>query len=120
MKPIKKPDWNIILGGLWPYGYKTLDQWFQENVEPVNKLIKGAVRVASANGKDWNDEPAMNLTHQAWLIGVEEIETESAEDVLRDLVENYPLGDVFRSAREFENLKERVKRALENKGEKYG
>lgn len=77
---IEKPDWHKMIcakNGYWvpiQESYvKELHQWFQENVEPINKILSEAIEVTSSNGNDWNDEAAINLTHKAILINIQKI-----------------------------------------------
>jgi len=68
--------------------------WFKEQVEPINKILEAGteVRGNKTNTLGWSFleyfPPELNYTHKALLINIEPIKKETAEDVLRDMLEN--------------------------------
>lgn len=88
---IERPDWYEVLEVKTIANiYKThLNRAWDKAVGPVNKMLSDGVEVTTANGSDWNDEYAINLTHKALLINIEPIKEESAEDILRDIFNQY-------------------------------
>ena len=106
MKKIKRPS--------WPHKYsktvvslESFNNWFDHFVEPYNKLIEGAVEVKSYGTQTlWRNESVTQKylngveyvpvleTHRAYLIGIEPIKEETAEDVLREILDNTVVGDM--------------------------
>lgn len=92
---------------------ESFTQWFDTHIEPINQMIEDAVEVVGS--KEWGDWTSQSLgnvsneyrTHKALLINIEPIKKETAEDVLRDLIE-YAKNNV--SVRE---LTERARKVLE-------
>ena len=91
MKKIVRP------AGIWS-GDGTLNEWFYEHVEPMNKLIEdarvvyGRQKSSSPNlneGEKWTFKKFQSDTHRAYLIDVQPIKQESAEDVLRDIISKW-------------------------------
>lgn len=100
---IEKPDWNdfIKTGFLLNKDQKEgLDFWFQENVDPVNKMIKASIQTfgyyypeGDMEGKKWvywNGDTHLTPTHKALLINIQEIKPrtkgERAIELLKDLI----------------------------------
>jgi len=90
------------------------DQWFDQHVSPINRLLEAGIEVYTnsyegrANewlGKAWVDDP----THKALLINIEPIKQETADDVLRDWLE-YSSSRTIRH--EEKDIRERAKAAL--------
>ena len=88
MKKIVRP------AGIWS-GDGTLNEWFYEHVEPMNKLIEdarvvyGRQKSSSPNlneGEKWTFKKFQSDTHRAYLIGFQPIKQESAEDILEAFV----------------------------------
>ncbi len=76
---------------------KDFDRWFNEHVEPINRMLSEGIEVWSDDWGDfkgehmWSDKEdscvALNMnTHKALLINIQPLKKETAEDVLRDLV----------------------------------
>ena len=90
MKRIEKPDKETQRGG-GPYYPNWFDPWFDEHIEPLNKLIDKDIAVTGfmehRGNWVWSEEPSEADTHKAYLIGIEPIEADSAEKVLRDLID---------------------------------
>jgi len=68
---------------------KGLNKWFDEHVEPINKMLsEGEMIYGYMNhGVFWKrpEEPSQReTTHTALLINIQPIKKETAEDVLRD------------------------------------
>ena len=89
MKKIERPYWwndNNFTSPAEQQTLKNLREWFDTHIEPHNKLIEGAVEVWSPNnGSGWHDNLVDGVsTHRAYLIGIQSIKKETAEDVLRD------------------------------------
>lgn len=91
MKKIVRP------AGIWS-GDGTLNEWFYEHVEPMNKLIEdarvvyGRQKSSSPNlneGEKWTFKKFQSDTHRAYLIDVQLIKHESAEDVLRNIISRH-------------------------------
>lgn len=95
------------------------DEWFDREVEPVNKMLKGAVEVSGfGDAPNWTwKQDIENLSYagrpeyRALLINIEPIKKETAEDVLRDW-----LGKAnSRGLIDWTELKTRAERVLEAK-----
>lgn len=92
---------------------RIFDNWFEEHVEPVNKILENSAEVyGSICGKAdrWSmfEKPHKKSphTHKALLINIEPIKKDAAEDVLRDLLAS---EEIFMSV----DLYERAKAVLE-------
>lgn len=76
---IEKPDWNKLTY-LKAYPFEVLDHWFQENVEPVNSMLEGAVEVRMTSDQYWFQESIHGKAlkndpqKKALLISIEELE----------------------------------------------
>ena len=111
---IKKPDWafealpRIFSDEVTITIAAKLNDWFNENVEPVNKILRNAIAVTTANAYDWNVESAINATHKALLINIEPIKKESAKDVLEALLRIVP-----RAHSEYSAVVRRAKKVLD-------
>lgn len=79
MKKIKKPDWFGLTIG-------ELNDWFDERVEPVNRMLGEAVEIGIARENDgkWFTHYGYE-THTALLINIQPVKKESVDDVLRDV-----------------------------------
>lgn len=96
---IEKPDWYILNTGmgcyLTSYQNDALDKWFQENVEPVNKMLEGASKgEAHKTCNGWVVAPLGDVrrnTHKVLIIPIQEIKPktkgERAIELLRDMFE---------------------------------
>jgi hypothetical protein len=93
---IEKPDWKSICDSiLLTHEVSSLNSWFQENVEPVNKMLEGAVEVFTqsdpAEHTHWRGYKSKGDTHKALLINIQEIKPktkgERAIELLRDMFE---------------------------------
>ena len=92
---IEKPDWYSLFGNPSSDFKGCLDTWFNKNVEPINRMLEKAVEVSgnvdqfsmsmwrATKGRGTEDN-----THKALLINIQPIKKETAEDVLRDIIEN--------------------------------
>ena len=111
---IERPDWVNFVG--LPKEYEdTMDDWFSDNVEPINKMLDGAETVYGENDDCWFTRDAGNFetnTHKALLINIEPIKKETAEDVLRDLYD--VLRDLYNDPgiAEADEFWERAKKVL--------
>ncbi len=76
---IYRPLWREVIGKGGDPRQHQLDTWFDENVEPINKILAEAVEVTGLNkGDGWGwfsgDSTRDSDTHKALLICIEEIE----------------------------------------------
>jgi len=121
MKKIKRPDWKYIFRyykhELTEYAISELNIWFDQNIEPLNEIIENAIHVKGEYRKDraFSDEngwafdqsfATTRTTHKALLINIRPIKKETAEDVLRDIIDH--LGPI---------TNKQIMRALEVLGE---
>lgn len=102
---IKFPDWVDYLteqgteADRKDYAFqKRINDWFKENVEPINKLLREGVEVYGQPGSMlWSDNNLHTHTHKALLINIQPIKQktreEKLEDALKDFVEAYPHFD---------------------------
>ena len=88
---IEKPNWE---SGYYP----SLDtnivfqDWFKENVEPVNKMLSEGVEVEGHYDKEckaWymssnGEETSLGATHKALLINIQEIKPKTREEELEE------------------------------------
>lgn len=86
MKQIERPDW-LKMWAQPPQFQNTYNEWFDEHVEPVNKLLSEAVEVFGYDTESsiWQKPDYHDLhqvTHKAYLIGIEPIKEETAEELL--------------------------------------
>ena len=96
MKTIERPDWQMICESLHTENdylrEDHVNRWFDTHIEPHNKLIESAVEVYAHNPNkqltpdNWKSVKYDQDTHRAYLIGIEPIKKDTAEDVLRDIV----------------------------------
>jgi len=67
-----------------------LQDWFEENVEPINKILDSGVEVMAdarvGSGSWFEVVPQRKQTHTALVINIQPIKKETTEDVLRDWV----------------------------------
>jgi len=91
---IEKPTWWKLINGTFPpqFSVDSLAKWFEENVEPINKMLAEGVEVFSKYDKTylgymWSTADNHHQNHKALLINIQPIEKETAEDVLRDFIE---------------------------------
>ena len=93
MKKIERPDHHqVALPG-------DFDLWWSHHVEPVNEMLDKAKRVYGAQypigSKQWNYQygQAKGHTHQAYLINIEPIKQDTAEDsalkILHDILQDW-------------------------------
>lgn len=91
MKKIERPDFKYILK---KYNstivLSKLDDWFDENIVPINKMLEDAVEVYGfKNENTWkidNDNEYDGWTAKAILTNIQPIKKETAEDILRELL----------------------------------
>lgn len=95
---IKRPIWYRAM---LPYNLtnedsascsEAFDRWFDEQIEPINKLFEDAVEVRKFEHSLWSTHAQSNwfsdenkCSHKALLIDIQPIKKETAEDVLRDM-----------------------------------
>lgn len=95
------------------------DSWAKDgepriSIKKANRLIQERSKVVYGVGNSWVNKLHDSIdTHQALLICVEEIEKDSAEKVLVDLIE--VMSEATCWSEPFETLKNRAKRLLEGK-----
>lgn len=88
---IERPDWNGFFGISDKLG---VEAWFNDKVEPINKMLSEGVEVfvpkdfKDPDGGFWGKNKQSFDTHKALLINIQPIKKETAEDVLRDILEN--------------------------------
>lgn len=58
------------------------------SLRKANRLIQERAKVVTGIGASWSLDKHYNDTHQALLICVEEIEKDSAESLLREMIEH--------------------------------
>lgn len=87
---IERPLWEAlpdIEADSWTVA---LNRWFQEKVEPINKMLDEAAVVYGNGIKNvWSEGQLGHDTHKALLIQIEPIKKETAEDVLRYILKTY-------------------------------
>jgi hypothetical protein len=128
----RRPKWwsdsfkvisNVHVGDAAYHEVDGKSLWKQE-FEPLNKLIDEGVEVycwKSEKHLSWCSDEYIGkngeYTHKALLIGIQSIKKETAEDVLRDIVEEYnerKQNDRYLWCKyTTKDLLERAKRALE-------
>lgn len=93
MKKIERPDWCEVLARCNPdtADISFLNQWFNEVIQPINKLLDSAVEVYAPSREGKWDTNQITITcqpdsHRAWLIDIERINNESCADVLKDML----------------------------------
>jgi len=89
---IERPDWKSTLKEhVMTYGVVLLNKWFDENVEPINKMLEEGVEVFGFQDDDdggcWKTWTCrMNSdTHSMFIINRKELKKETAEEVLNAL-----------------------------------
>lgn len=95
---IEKPNWDQVTkviygGGVTTWISSGLDTWFENHVEPINKMLSEGYEVFSRSnttylGDMWSIADNHHMTHKALLINIQPIKKETAEDVLRDFVKS--------------------------------
>lgn len=106
MKEIDRPDWLMSdPKGLELTDYQRfcLDNWFENNVEPVNEAIRNGVEVYGCYDPKLEDKYAFTYcpddcdTHKALLIDIQPIKPKSREaqleEVLREIVRRFHPDD---------------------------
>lgn len=101
---IERPDWYPMLGiGNGPryterVSREKLDQWFDNHIEPINKMLADGVEVYGYNdvsveyeGEGWcfAQSEAPNDTHKALLVDIQSIRKKSREQQLEEFVKEY-------------------------------
>jgi len=112
MKPIEKPYFGPQLynGVERRIKFDDFNEWFDQNIEPLNELIRNGRRVVGYENKitgwiwKYSGLGDGNTEETAFLINRQPIEQDSAEKVLRDIVEKSK--DVWST-----DISEEVKRA---------
>ena len=117
---IKRPG-NIF--GKTEVSVEWFYDWFDQCVEPVNKMLSEAVEVVSFSpwagaNYTWMDrgdykkcDIKEDIHHKALLINIEPIKKETAEDILRDILEDSYIGENYNDI--YNDLKKRAKKVLE-------
>jgi hypothetical protein len=121
---IKRPDWEI-LNYQDPRTWSAFDAWFDTHVKPINKMLEQGVEVtgwrlseadvgAGDNIGEWTCGSGHDSrsTHKALLINLQPIKQETAEDVLRQCLEN---GNFVNNVDGW--LVKKVKNVLESKND---
>lgn len=94
---IKRPVWYGDACILNNHDTKLLNRWFDETIEPLNKLLDGAVEVSGQTHGEWGYfseqvEDNTIATHKALLINIEPIKKETREEkleaILRLIIKN--------------------------------
>lgn len=106
---IEKPqEWDAIIEASEsnPLCYKLfssmheseLDYWWDTKVQPkinahnaeLERMLEGSVELFNRPGLDgiWNKAKSKSATHRAWLIGIEPIEKDTPEQLLRRLLDD--------------------------------
>ena len=95
---IERPDWLVLmrLDRTDPDSYfkkSEFDEWFDKHVEPINKMLEEGVEVYNDEtlsdtiwAYDMRPEFVKDQTRKALLINIQPIVKETAEDVLRDIL----------------------------------
>lgn len=120
IKKIKRPYWDLTGLVDWQLKGSVFTKWFDENIEPINRALDEAVKVYAhkafetdeeGNVYYWGKDPSVGDKYKALLINIEPIKKETAEDVLRDIVEDNYLNK--RHDEIYKDLKKRAKAVLE-------
>jgi len=82
---IKRPDWDEFNVDK-SYSLNQLNDWFDEYIEPVNKMLGGGIEVYVGDSGIWTHDHDGVKTTKALLIDIKLIKRETAEDVLRELI----------------------------------
>lgn len=118
LKKIERPDWLREIVGVFDGNVRVIERandWFTQNVEPVNRLLEEAEPVYSCNKHTgmacalWGreDREDYHNTHKAYVIAVQPIKHETAEELLREFINKRPDGLVLAA------FIERAKKVLE-------
>lgn len=93
MKRINRPAWanrrddenNIKVPAY------IVDDWFHDTIGPINTMIDNAVVVYGNDEHIWwyEGSPGNSAASKAYLVGIESIKEETAEDLLREYIEQY-------------------------------
>jgi hypothetical protein len=84
---IERPNWYIDYDF---YSRDHFDKWFNENVEPINEMLSKGIEVYNWEEvwhpklDAYDDKP----TSKALLINIEPIKQETAEDMLRRILDD--------------------------------
>lgn len=92
---IERPSFEEIIanwdssGSLAGFDFAKADKWFTECVEPINQLLDSAFEVyARRDAPEWLNNRFEDSTHKAWIIGVEPIKKETAQSLLKRLLDD--------------------------------
>lgn len=89
------------------------NKWFTEEVEPINKMLSEGVEVYNTDsGYGWADTLEVRAVRKATLINIQPIKKETAEDVLRDIVNKW-WKDREKSCPELDEYEARAKAVLD-------
>ena len=128
---IERPDWHQFIHleiGEWTLANaKTkseLANWFDQKVEPINKMLSEGAEVYSFDppktstrwSPQWGHDES-EFDHKGLLINIQPIKKETAEDVLKALIDyedNIP--DAMKP--EYESIYERAKAVLDDQTNK--
>jgi len=95
MKKIERPDWGKLIYVNWhdkSVSWYEIDWWFKTHIKPLNKAIDEALEVNLIKEEnmvhDLNFDVKKTNTHKALLINITPIVKDTAESVLRDILEN--------------------------------
>jgi hypothetical protein len=103
---IERPDWNDFIMGTVPFDSRQLDgldKWFDQNVEPVNRMLESGVEVYGdkdntqgtwvMSEEDGDVNACESDTHKALLINITPIVKDTAESLLRDLINTWDAAE---------------------------
>ena len=119
---IERPDWAPN-NGLDSKLINDFNDWFDQHVDPVNKLMReGSWAYGNYGHRDWYvGEPKKEHTHKSFMLLPQLIAKETAEDVLRDYIKLYgpTCGDRSKNIDpECFDLYDRAKAVLAESGER--
>ena len=126
---IEKPNWHVELitlnkssSGMSLAQEQWLNEWFHQEVEPINKILAEGVEVSGDvddfSMSEWRSTKGRgyeNNTHKALLINIQPIKKDTAEDVLRDLSKEVICTTTQKLAERMIVLQARAKSVLEQK-----
>lgn len=95
-----------------PTNADTFHTWFDREIK---SLFENAVEVYSQDGSDWIENVPTNwATHKALLINIQPIKEDTAEDLLREIVNTQQVGTEIDWAT-WRNVIDKARKYLEKK-----
>ena len=88
---IKEPDWEMYYDDHSAYDFnKAFGQWFKENVEPVNQMLRSAKEIYSVDAgnleghwaEDMKNLPYEDPSKKALLINIQPVKEKTAQEIL--------------------------------------